>query len=46
VRIREEVGPARFDGGHFEEARRLFAEVATSDELQGFLTLPAYNILT
>ena len=45
VRIREEVGATRFDRGRFEDARGLFAEVATSNELQDFLTLPAYNIL-
>ena len=45
VRIREEVGAARFDGGRFEEARGLFAEVATSSELQEFLTIPAYDAL-
>jgi malate synthase len=45
VRIREEVGAARFDSGRFGEARTLFAEVATSNELQDFLTVPAYNIL-
>jgi malate synthase len=45
VRIREEVGAARFDGGRFEEARTLFAEVATSSELQEFLTIPAYDAL-
>jgi malate synthase len=46
VRVRDEVGAARFDGGRFEQARALFEAVATSDELQDFLTLPAYNILT
>jgi malate synthase len=45
VRVREEVGPERFDRGRFEEARALFQQVATSDELQEFLTLPAYEIL-
>ena len=45
VRVREEVGPTRFDRGRFEEARALFEQVATSDELQDFLTLPAYEIL-
>ncbi len=45
VRVREEVGPERFAGGRFEEARALFEQVATSDELQEFLTLPAYEIL-
>jgi malate synthase len=45
VRVRKEVGAVRFDGGRFEEARTLFAEVATSNELQDFLTLPAYDAL-
>jgi malate synthase len=45
-RIREEVGAARFDRGRFPDARRLFEEVATSDELEEFLTLPAYEALT
>jgi malate synthase len=45
-RVRDEVGAARFEAGRFNEARALFAQVATSDELQDFLTLPAYDILT
>ena len=45
VRVRDEVGAARFDGGQFEQARALFEAVATSDELEDFLTLPAYEIL-
>jgi malate synthase len=45
ARVREEVGAARFDGGRFGEARTLFAEVATSNELQEFLTIPAYDLL-
>jgi malate synthase len=44
-RIRGEVGGARFDGGHFPEARRIFEAVATSDDLVEFLTLPAYELL-
>jgi malate synthase len=44
-RVRREVGAARFDRGHFPEARKLFEEVATSEELQDFLTLPAYEVL-
>jgi malate synthase len=43
--VRDEVGAARFDRGHFPEARTLFEQVATSDDLQDFLTLPAYEIL-
>jgi malate synthase len=45
VRVRTEVGEARFDRGHFGEARALFAQVATSDELEEFLTIPAYETL-
>jgi malate synthase len=44
-RVRQEVGAKRFDSGRFEDARTLFTQVATSDQLQDFLTLPAYEIL-
>ena len=36
---------ARFDRGRFDEARALFEQVATSDELQEFLTIPAHETL-
>jgi malate synthase len=45
LRVRQEVGPARFDNGRFGDARALFETVATSDQLQEFLTLPAYEML-
>jgi len=45
VRVREEVGAARFDRGRFDGARALFADVATANDLQDFLTLPAYDAL-
>jgi malate synthase len=45
ARVRNEVGAARFDRGHFPEARHLFEQVATSDDLLDFLTLPAYEVL-
>jgi malate synthase len=45
ARVRDEVGAARFDRGHFPEARRLFEQVATSDNLEEFLTIPAYDVL-
>ncbi len=35
-----------FTGGRFDEARRLFSEVATAEPLIEFLTLPAYEVLT
>jgi malate synthase len=34
-----------FSGGRFAEARQLFEQVATSDRLEDFLTLPAYDRL-
>ena len=43
--LRETLGEARFDGGHFEEAIALFTEVATADDFPTFLTLPAYHVL-
>jgi malate synthase len=43
--LRGSLGEARFDGGRFGEARRLFEELATADELADFLTLPAYEVL-
>jgi len=44
-RVRDEVGAAAFAHGRFEEARELFLRVATSDALEEFLTLPAYELL-
>ena len=43
--VRGEVGQDRFDGGRFDEARALFVRVATSAELEEFLTLSAYEVL-
>jgi malate synthase len=45
ARVRDEVGASRFDRGHFDQARSLFVQVATSHELEDFLTLPAYEQL-
>src|SRR5205807_4342028 len=44
-RGRDEIGAKRFDGGRFEDARNLFLRVATSVDLEEFLTLPAYEML-
>ena len=41
--IRDEVGAERYDAGQFDEAKTLFFEVATGEELVEFLTLPAYE---
>jgi malate synthase len=45
TRVRGEIGGERFDSGRFDDARRLFEHVATSDELIEFLTIPAYEQL-
>jgi len=44
-RVREEVGANRFTRGRFDDARKLFERVATSEPLEEFLTLPAYDVL-
>ena len=43
--LREALGEARFEGGHFAQAVTLFSEVATADAFPDFLTLPAYAAL-
>jgi malate synthase len=40
--IRKRAGDA-FDSGRWEDARRLFTEMALADEYPDFLTLPAYE---
>jgi malate synthase len=45
ARVRGEIGGERFDTGRFDDARRLFEHVATSDDLIEFLTIPAYEQL-
>ena len=45
--IRERVGDALWEAGHYEEAAELFDELTLADEIADFLTLPAYDrILT
>jgi malate synthase len=43
--IAGEVGPEAFKDGRYEEARRLFQEVALSPNFIDFLTLPAYELI-
>lgn len=43
--LRATLGDARWTSGHFDEAIRLFADMATADECEEFLTLPAYKLL-
>lgn len=45
ARVRAEIGPTRFDAGRFDEARALFERLATSEQFEEFLTLPAYELL-
>ena len=41
--IEREVGHEQFAGGKFDTAKRIFFDVATSEDLVEFLTLPAYG---
>lgn len=43
--LRGVLGDARWTGGRFEEACRLFEDLATAEELADFLTVPAYEML-
>ncbi|HEY3359522.1 MAG TPA: malate synthase A [Polyangia bacterium] len=45
ARIEKAVGPERFASGRFKAARDLFDRLSTSQELEDFLTLPAYDLL-
>ena len=44
-RIRKQVGESGFTGGRFADARDLFHRLTVADQLEDFLTLPAYEIL-
>ena len=44
-KIRERIGDEAFSAGRFEDARKVFDQVALSDEFVEFLTLPAYKLL-
>ncbi len=46
LKIREQLGAERYDGGHFDDAKRLFLEVSVGETCVEFLTLPAYEVLT
>ena len=45
AKLREAYGEDLYARGRFEEARRLFDQVALSDDFIEFLTLPAYEVL-
>jgi malate synthase len=46
LRIREEIGTARFDADSFASARELFERISLSPQFVDFLTLPAYEMIT
>ncbi len=43
--IRDALGDERMAAGRFEDARKLFTDVAMGDPFTEFLTLPAYELL-
>ena len=43
--IQREVGAEAYSTGHFAEARTLFTRLATADQYESFLTIPAYELL-
>jgi malate synthase len=43
--VRSEAGGEAYDGGRFEDATWLFRRLSTSERLEPFLTLPAYEML-
>lgn len=45
TKLRATLGETRWTSGHFEEAIRLFDEMATAETCEEFLTLPAYKLL-
>jgi malate synthase len=45
ARLREAYGDDLYGRGRFEEARRVFDQVALSEEFVEFLTLPAYELI-
>ncbi len=46
AKIRAEVGPERFEAGHYARARQIFERLCLADRFEEFLTLPAYEALT
>jgi len=44
--LKETLGAARYDGGHFADAIEVFMDVATAPDFIDFLTLPAYQRVT
>jgi malate synthase len=45
-KIQNSIGVEGYQAGRFEQANRLFKALCTSESLQSFLTLPAYEMIT
>jgi malate synthase len=45
AKIKEAVGEERYASGRYDDARRLFEQVALADDYVDFLTLPAYELI-
>jgi len=45
AKLRQTYGDELYGSGRFEEARRVFEQVALADEFVEFLTLPAYDLI-
>jgi malate synthase len=45
AKVRESVGAETFAAGRYEDARKLFEQVALAEDFVEFLTLPAYELL-
>jgi malate synthase len=45
LKIKAEIGEARFNGGKFTDAKRIFRELSVTKDFIEFLTLPAYEML-
>jgi malate synthase len=45
AKLRQTYGDELYGSGRFEEARRVFEQVALADDFVEFLTLPAYDLI-
>ncbi len=45
IKLQPDIGNVAFESGRFPEAIELFRTLSTSDELEPFLTLPAYKLI-
>jgi malate synthase len=45
AKVRAQIGEQAYAAGRFDDAKRLFEQVALGDEFVEFLTLPAYELL-